>query len=172
MRARVPHWADLAVFPLVLGLSILPLLWFGRNWAVSADPSTYLLLGWNLISGHGYTLLEASYRVRGPFFPGFLGGLMFLFGRDVESLVWTVRLLALANPVLMYLLIKRVSGPMAGLLAASIVALFGQTVTLWQALNIDTFQLTVYLLAVLVLLVAAQRDSVGLSLLSGLLLGA
>ena len=172
IRTRDLRRMDLAVFPLVLALSILPLLWFGRNWTVTGDAPRYLLLGWNLISGGGYTTFGDFYAARGPAFPGLLGGLMYLFGRDVESLAWTVRLLALANPVLMYFLIKRIAGPKAGLLAAAIVASFSWTATFEGAFNIDAVQLTVYLLAVLVLLVGARKDSAGLSLLSGLLLGA
>src|SRR5215211_2883940 len=172
-RLAVPtlRWPDLAVFPLVLALSILPLLWFGRNWIAETDGSRSLLLGWNLISGEGYTLLGDAYTSRGPGFPGLLGGLMLLFGRDVESLAWTARLLTLANPVLMYFLIKRIAGPMAGLLGAAIVTLFGYTATFIEAFNIDAVQLTLYLLVALVLLIGAQKDSVVLWLLSGLLLG-
>src|SRR5215218_449818 len=96
---------------------------------------------------------------------------MLLFGRDVESLAWTARLLTLANPVLMYFLIKRIAGSMAGLLAAAIVTLFGYTATLSEAFNIDAVQLTLYLLAALVLLIGAQKDRAVLWLLSGLLLG-
>src|SRR5829696_1973526 len=121
IRMRTLRWKDLAVFPLVLGLSILPLLWFGRNWEVNVDSSRYLLLGWNLVSGEGYTLFGDAYTLRGPGFPGFLGGLMLLFGRDLESLAWAVRLFALANPVLMYFLIKRIAGAIPGLLAAAMV---------------------------------------------------
>src|SRR5215216_6342344 len=161
LRLAVPtlRWPDLAVFPLVLALSILPLLWFGRNWITETDSSRYLLLGWNLISGEGYTLFGHPYLERGPGFPGLLGGLMLLFGRDVESLAWAVRLLALANPLLMYFLMKRIAGPMTGLLAAAMIALFGLTATLWEAFNLDAVRLTVFLLAVLVLLIGAQRDS-------------
>src|SRR5215218_1060000 len=183
LRLAVPtlRWSDLAVFPVVLALSILPLLWFGRNWIAETDGSRYLLLGWNLISGEGYTLFSYPYLDRGPGgypyldrgpgFPGLLGGLMLLFGRDVESLAWTVRLLTLANPVLMYFLIKRIAGSMAGLLAAAIVTLFGFTATSSEAFSIDAFQLTLYLLVALGLLVGAQKDRAVLWLLSGLLLG-
>src|SRR5215217_6240473 len=172
-RLAVPtlRWPDLAVFPLVLALSILPLLWFGRNWVTATDGSRYLLLGWNLISGEGYTLFGYPYTLRGPGFPGLLGGLMLLFGRDVESLAWTARLLTLANPVLMYFLIKRIAGPMAGLLAAAMVTLFGYTATFIEAFNIDAVQLTLYLLVALGLLIGAQKDRAVLWLLSGLLLG-
>src|SRR5215217_2036996 len=173
-RLAVPtlRWPDLAVFPLVLALSILPLLWFGRNWIAETDGSRSLLLGWNLISGEGYTLLGDAYTLRGPGFPGLLGGLMLLFGRDVESLAWAARLLTLANPVLMYFLIKRIAGPMAGLLAAAMVTLFGYTATFSEAFNIDAVQLTLYLLVALGLLIAVQKDRAVLWLLSGLLLGA
>src|SRR5215213_1792540 len=173
LRLTVPtlRWPDLAVFPLVLALSILPLLWFGRNWIAETDGSRYLLLGWNLISSEGYTLLGDAYTLRGPGFPGLLGGLMLLFGRDVESLAWTARLLTLANPVLIYFLIKRIAGPMAGLLAAAMVTLFGYTATFIEAFNIDAVQLTLYLLVALGLLIGAQKDRAVLWLLSGLLLG-
>src|SRR5919112_1839245 len=173
LRLAVPtlRWPDLAVFPLVLALSILPLLWFGRNWIAETDGSRYLLLGWNLISGEGYTLFGDPYLLRGPGFPGLLGSLMLLFGRDVESLAWTARLLTLANPVLMYFLIKRIAGPMAGLLAAAMVTLFGYTATFIEAYNIDAVELTLYLLVALVSLIGAQKDRAVLWLLSGLLLG-
>src|SRR5215212_4790379 len=173
LRLAVPtlRWPDLAVFALVLALSILPLLWFGRNWTTATDGSRYLLLGWNLISGEGYTLFGDAYTLRGPGFPGLLGGLMLLIGRDVESLAWAARLLTLANPVLMYFLIKRIAGPMAGLLAAALVTLFGYTATFSEAFNIDAVQLTLYLLVALVLLIGAQKDRAVLWLLSGLLLG-
>jgi 4-amino-4-deoxy-L-arabinose transferase-like glycosyltransferase len=110
--------------------------------------------------------------VRGPILPGLLGLLMLVLGREVEGLAWAVRLLALANPLLMYFLIKRIAGSIAGLLAAAMVAVFGYTATLELAFSIDVVQLTVFLLSVLVLLIAAQKNNAGLSLLSGLLLGA
>jgi 4-amino-4-deoxy-L-arabinose transferase-like glycosyltransferase len=153
-------------------LSIPTLLWFARNWRVSPDSSWYLLLGSNLIAGHGYTNLVGGPEIqRGPVFPGLLGLLMLFLGRDVESLAWTVRLLAIVNPLLMYFLIRRISGPVAGLLAAALVTLFGYIAALPISLNIDAVMLTVYLLSFLTLLAAVQKDSALLSLLSGLLLG-
>lgn len=97
---------------------------------------------------------------------------MLVFGRDVDVLAWTMRVLALLNPWLAYFLIKRFSGPVAGLLAAALIALFGYTATLLQAFNLDAVMLTLYLLSVLVLLSAVERGGTPLALLSGLLLGA
>src|SRR5215213_7627276 len=58
-----PRWPELAVFPLVRALYVLPLLWCGWNWPVGTDGSRYLLLTWNLISGEGYTLFGNGTQV-------------------------------------------------------------------------------------------------------------
>jgi 4-amino-4-deoxy-L-arabinose transferase-like glycosyltransferase len=143
-----------------------------HHWTLYVDSAEYLLLGGNLISGQGYTLLGSHpYTDRGPILPGLIGLLTLLFGRDTESLAWGVRLLALANPLLSYFLTKRLSGPLAGLLAAMFVALFSYTATITEAFNIDAVLLTTYLLALLTLLAAVQKDNVSLAALSGLLLG-
>jgi hypothetical protein len=83
-----------------------------------------------------------------------------------------VRLLALLNPLLAYFLAKRLSSPLAGLLAAALITLFGFNVKLTNAFNIDSVLLTCYLLALLALLAAIKRGSAPLAFLSGLLLGA
>lgn len=171
---RPARWIDLAVLPTILALSIPPLVWFGHHWMIFIDSAEYLLLGGNLASGEGYahTGSGAPHTKRGPIFPGLIGTLILVLGRDVESLAWGVRLLALANALLAYLLIKRIAGPASGLLAAALVTLFSYTATITEAFNIDTALLTLYLLALLTLLAAAQKDDrFLLSLLSGVLLG-
>ena len=77
---------------------------------------------------------------------------------------------ALANPLLAYYLVKRISGPVAGLIAAGLVALCGYYVT--NTFSLDAALLTLYLLSLLTLLAAIQRDSSLLAFLSGLFLGA
>lgn len=162
----------LAAVLLVLILSAPQLLWFGYHWTLTIDAGRYLLDGWHLVSGQGYTLLNGTPETkRGPVFPGLLGVLMLFFGRDTESLAWAVRLVALVNPLLAYLLVKRISGPVAGLLAAVLVALFGYTARNPEAFNIDAALLTVYLVTLLVLLAAVRNNSSSLGFVSGLLLG-
>ena len=162
---------DLLALMLVLVLSVPALLWFGRNWRVPSDGAWYLLQAWSLVSGEGLTVLGVPQTVRGPVFPGFLGLAMSFFGRDVGDLAWASRLLALANPVLTYFLVKRISGRACGLVAAALVALLGYTATLDHAFNVDAAMLTPYLLAIVVLLRAVQKGGVAPSLLSGVLLG-
>jgi 4-amino-4-deoxy-L-arabinose transferase-like glycosyltransferase len=159
------------VIPLTVVLSVPSLVWFGHHWTVIGnDAGRYLLAGSQLISGEGREALAGiSHINHGPGFPVLLGSLILLFGRDTEDLVWAVRLLAHANPLLAYLLVKRISSPVAGLIAAALVTLFGYNVK--PTLNIDAVLLTFYLVALLTLLAAIKRNSSLLALLSGFLLG-
>jgi hypothetical protein len=79
--------------------------------------------------------------------------------------------MALLNPLLAYFLVKRISSPAAGLIAAALVTLLGYNIKSPLAVNIDAPLLTFYLLALLALLAAIKRDSSLLAWLSGLLLG-
>jgi len=168
---------DLAVFPLVAILSVAPLSWFGHHpWTVIGyDAPRYLLAGSELVSGGGLDSLADTSNFNGghgPVFPTLIGLLILIFGRDTESLVWAARLMALFNPLLAYFLTKRLSGPLAGLLAAALITLFGFDVKSTFMLNIDAVLLTFYLLALLALFAAVKRaNSSVLALLSGLFLG-
>jgi 4-amino-4-deoxy-L-arabinose transferase-like glycosyltransferase len=165
--------ADLLALLLVVVLSVPPLVWFGYEWLVTQDAGRYLLGGWHLISGQGYTLIGGTPEIkRGPVFPGLLGIFMAFFGRNTESLAWCVRLLALVNPLLAYFLVKRMYSPVAGLIAAVFVTLLSYTATNPEAFNIDAVLLTMNLLTLLTLMAAIQRSTFSLALLSGLLLGA
>ena len=162
----------MVVIPLIAILSVPPLVWFEHNWTVVGnDASRYLLAGSQLVLGQGLAYLnDGSHINHGPGFPALIGTLILLFGRDTEALAWAVRLIALANPLLAYYLVKRISGPVAGLIAAGLVALCGYYVT--NTFSLDAALLTLYLLSLLTLLAAIQRDSSLLALLSGLFLGA
>jgi 4-amino-4-deoxy-L-arabinose transferase-like glycosyltransferase len=166
-------WAGLVVIPLIVVLSVPPLVWFAHHWTVLGnDSARYLLAGSQLISGQGLTDLNSSVNINGghgPVFPALIGFLILVFGRDTEDLAWAVRLIALVNPLLAYFLAKRISSPLAGLIAAALVTLFGYYVK--NTFSLDAVVLTFYLLALLTLLAAIKRNSSLLALLSGVLLG-
>jgi 4-amino-4-deoxy-L-arabinose transferase-like glycosyltransferase len=152
-------------------LSVPPLVWFAHDWTVGKDAARYLFAGSELVLGNG---LQTSDGLpfnggHGPVFPALIGSLILVFGRDIETLAWALRLLALLNPLLAYLLVRRISGQPAGLIAAALVTLFG---TMSLAINIDAVLLTFYLLALLSLLAAMDRGGTALAVLSGVLLGA
>jgi 4-amino-4-deoxy-L-arabinose transferase-like glycosyltransferase len=163
------------VVPLTLVLSVPALLWFADHWTVFGDDSgRYLLAASQLISGQALEDLNSISGFNGghgPVFPALIGALIAVFGRDTAELVWTVRLMALLNPLLAYLLAKQLSSPAGGLVAAALVALLGYSAMSKLALNIDALLLMFYLLALLTLLAAIRSNSSLLALLSGVLLG-
>ena len=166
-------WVGFAIVLLMLLFSVPSLVWFGRHWTIYVDSAEYLLLGENLMSGQGYVRLGGEpYIDRGPVLPALIGFLTLFFGHDTESLAWGIRLLAVANSLLSYLLVRRLSGPLAGLLAAMFVSLFSFTATITEAFNIDAVLLTTYLLTLVILLAAVQGGGRVPALVSGLLLGA
>ncbi|MDQ3930506.1 MAG: glycosyltransferase family 39 protein [Chloroflexota bacterium] len=161
------------VVPLVAVFSGPTLIWFAHHWTVThTDAPRYLLAASGLVTGGGITDLNGlPYNGgHGPGFPALIGFLILLFGHNAEALVWAVRLLALVNPLLAYFLVKRLSSPPAGLIAAALVSLFGFGVK--TTLSIDAALLTFYLSALLALVAAIKRGSSVLALLSGVLLGA
>ena len=158
------------VIPFIGILSIPSLVWFSNNWTVIGnDAGRYMLASMYLFSGRDFVTLSGNH---GPVLPGLIGLLTFLFGRDTEVLAMAVRVLTLLNPLLAYFLVKKLSGPLAGLISAALVALLGYNLTASSAFNIDGVLLTVYLLALLALTAAVQRDSSSMAFLSGLILGA
>jgi hypothetical protein len=168
-------WVDLVVTPLVAVLSVPPLIWFSHHWTISGnDTARYLLAGSQLVSGGAVENLSTISEYNGghgPGLPALVGFLILLFGRDTVALVWALRLLALLNPLLAYLLVKRISIPVAGLIAAALVSLLAYNVESTVAINIDALLLTFYLLSLLTLLEAIKRGGSPLALLSGVLLG-
>jgi 4-amino-4-deoxy-L-arabinose transferase-like glycosyltransferase len=182
LQSRVPGagfsrfgWADLVVVPLIAVLSLPPLLWFGHHWTISGnDTARYLLAGSQLVSGGGLgepnTISEYN-GGHGPVLPVLIGSLILLFGRDTEALVWALRLISLLNPLLAYFPTKRISTPVAGLIAAALVSLLAVDVRSAVAINIDGLMLTFFLLSLLALLEAIERGGFTLATLSGVLLG-
>jgi 4-amino-4-deoxy-L-arabinose transferase-like glycosyltransferase len=166
---------DLLVVPLLAVLSLPPLLWFGHHWTVYGnDTGRYLLAGLQFITGETLEDLNTISEYNGghpPGLPVLVGSLILLFGRDTVAIVWALRLISLLNPLLAYFLVKRISTPVAGLIAAALVSLLAFNVKSPVAINIDAMQLTFYLLSLLALLRAIKSGGTLLALLSGVLLG-
>jgi 4-amino-4-deoxy-L-arabinose transferase-like glycosyltransferase len=167
-----PGWADLVVVPLVVVLGIPGLIFFGQNWTVVevGDSARYLQAGSQFISGQsfqGLSRLSEYNGGHGPALPALLGFLILFLGHDPESLAWATRLMALLIPLLAYLLVKRISGPVAGLVAAALVSLFGFTADSVIAISIDPLTLMFYLLSLVCLMAAMASNRPSSALLSG-----
>ena len=175
MTGKAPFslgWADLVVVPLIAVLSVPGLIFFGRNWTVVdvGDSARYLLAGSQFISGQsfeGLAQLSEYNGGHGPGLPALLGFLVLFFGHDPESLAWATRLMTLLIPLLAYLLVKRLSSPVAGLIAAALVSLLGFTADSVIAISIDPLMLTFYLLSLLSLMAAIEGNRPPSALLSG-----
>jgi hypothetical protein len=163
------------VVPLILVLSVPPLLWFWHHWTINGnDTARYLLAGSQLVSGGALENLDTISEYNGghgPGLPVLIGALILLFGRDTEALVWALRLISLLNPLLAYFLVKRISSPVAGLIAAALVSLLAFNVGSTVAINIDGLMLTFFLLSLLTLIVAIDGGGFLLAFVSGVLLG-
>ena len=164
------------VSPLILVLSVPPLLWFAHHWTINGnDTARYLLAGSQLVSGGALENLDTISEYNGghgPGLPAIIGTFILLFGRDTEVLVWALRLISLLDPLLAYFLVKRISSPVAGLIAAALVSLLAFNVGSTVAINIDGLLLTFFLLSLLTLLAAIERNGSLLAPVSGVLLGA
>jgi len=162
------HWADLAVGPLVLAIFGASLLWFARNHRVFVDDGLYLLEGLNLLEGRGVSIFgDQQETIRGPVFPFMVGIVSLVFDRDVGAIGMVLRALAVVNPILLYLLIRRLAGPVAGLLAAALGAAFSYTAVLTQTLNVDAVMAGLLLAAILLLVVSIDRRDLRLAAASG-----
>ena len=103
-------------------LSVPSLVQFGSHWTVAKDAIRYLYAGSELALGRG---LHTTHGLpfnggHGPGLPALICALILIFGRDIAAIVWAVRLLALLNALLAYFLVKRMSGPLAGLIAEAL----------------------------------------------------
>ena len=160
------------VVPLIAVLSVPGLIFFGRNWTVVdvGDSARYLLAGSQFISGQsleGLSRLSEYNGGHGPGFPVLVGIFILVFGHDPESLAWATHLLSLLNPLLAYFMVKRISNPVAGLIAAALVSLFSFTVDSVIAISIDPLMLTFYLLSLLSLMAAVSNNRPSSAFLSG-----
>ena len=158
--------------PLVVVLGVPGLIFFGQNWTVVdvGDSARYLQAGSQFISGQSFSGLSRLSEYNGghgPSLPVLIGFLILFLGHDPESLAWATRLMALLIPLLAYLLVKRISGPVAGLVAAALVSLFGYTADSVIAISIDPLMLIFYLLSLVSLMAAMANNRPSPALLSG-----
>src|SRR4051812_50110668 len=109
LKSRLPGaggspfgWAELAVVPLILILSVPPLLWFGHHWVVSGnDTARYLLAGSQLITGGASENLDTISEFNGghgPGFPSLFAFLIPIFRRGTGTFVLGFRPVSLLNP--------------------------------------------------------------------------
>jgi len=156
---------------IILGASILPLYWFSKYMIIRPDSAWYLLQGFNLLSGRGYTVFDQlPMPLRGPVLPFVVGTLSMLLGNDPMQVAWGMKLLSLANPLIIFLITSRLSGYWAGCLAALLWSFLGISGHLEHAFTVDSLLLTFVLLQLAIILSDVESPRAWKPIVSGLLL--
>src|SRR3990170_6562014 len=130
----------LAVALFVVALST-PLLFISRPAALTSDESLYLAEGLNIAQGKGLTYPWGDLiNHRGPLLPAVLAADFKVLGTSLGSAYLVPKVVALVNALLLFLLGRRLFGPLAGGIAAVLAAgssyLNGAATTLY----VDAFQ--------------------------------
>lgn len=127
-RSRVARFessrrADLGLLLAVGAVGLVGRLIFAPSAPIflEGDSQSYLLPGWELANGSGFS---PELR-RAPFYPLFIATVLRLLGPNLELLAMVQHALGLATALLACLLGQRIFGRLAGLLAGLAVALSG-----------------------------------------------
>jgi hypothetical protein len=135
---------------------------------LEGDSQSYLLPGWELVHGHGFS---PELR-RAPIYPLFVGVGLQVLGNDLQRLALVQQLLGLVSALLAYALGKRLFGTAAGVLAGLFVALSGPLLIYERYLMTETLFGFVLTLAACLAVAALDRPSVFRVLPLGVTLGA
>lgn len=167
-----PHWRQaLAVersgaFPvaaLILTAAILAaalLLAFARPAPLTSDESLYLSEAFNIAQGKGLTYPSGDPIVhRPPLFPALLAAAVKV-GGSWDAAYWVSKVIALANLGLLFLLARRISGDLAGIVAAVFAAASAFLNWLGTTLFLDGTE-SLFMLLSLLLLLHAFEDAGG-----------
>ncbi len=156
---------------IILGVSILPLYWFSKYMIIRPDSAWYLLQGFNLLSGRGYTVFDQlPMPLRGPVLPLVVGTLSMILGNDPVSIAWSMKVLSLANPLLIFLITRRLSDYWAGCVAALLWSFFSIEGHLEHAFTVDSLLLTFVLLQLAIILSDVDSPRAWKPVVSGILL--
>jgi len=161
----------LVVVVLAIPILTLPLGSFG------SDMSGYLVMGKRLAAGEQYIPPATSmYRwlaeTRSPMFSGLFGLSFILWGPSPSSALLVAKFAAFGNAILVYLLVRKTHGIKSGIAAVSLMVtstfvIIAQPVHLY----IDQTMCFFMLLSLYSMILALDRNSFVLSMLSGLSLG-
>jgi 4-amino-4-deoxy-L-arabinose transferase-like glycosyltransferase len=157
----------------LLLLFLLGLIIFSTHQiVVLTDMSKYMVNGLNIINGNGYRSSDGSYVLsRGPLFPYMIAISFWLFGPSPWSAFWIVRLFCILNPLMIYLLGKRLYNRWVAL-AAALMTLTSYTVNFRSYTHIDVIWPFFILLAMYLFWDGLEREKYRYFLLSGISLAA
>jgi len=150
----------------VAGLNTSPSVYYG------ADDGDYDAIGWNLVSGKGYSITPGELTAdRTPWYPLFLSALYKIFGRSYPAVRIVQSLLGALSCLLIYIIAKRVFGHGTALLAAAIYCVYPFAVYYTELVYTETLFISLLLLFALCMMKIKSQANSLYFLFCGLLLG-
>ncbi|GAB4192603.1 MAG: tetratricopeptide repeat protein [Roseiflexaceae bacterium] len=159
---------------LLLALALRLALWSQPLHQPANDEIEYVTVARDLLAGRGWQLYERFEWLRGPGYPLFLAGSLWLAGGDLHRAALPGLLLSVANVYLCYRLGRRLADRRAALLAALLAAVLWTNATfasLYMAETLWVFLFSGGLLALLGVADAPPHRLWARVALAGLLLG-
>lgn len=172
-RAWWSRWRDLlAVLGVALVARVVYWVLVTPNYTPESDAAQYVDLARNIAAGRGYAMLFPQLEVhatafRPPGYPYLLAGVFKIFGVNIAAGRVLSLVCGLVAIALVYLLVRRISTPVAALVAGGVMALYPPLLANDTVLLTESVSLA--LLAGLLLALAARRWPVA-AVLCGLLI--
>lgn len=139
---------------------------------LTSDESLYASEGLNLSSGRGLTYTTgAPVTHRPPLYPALLAATFEVAGPSLDAATWVGRVATAVNALLVLLLARRLGGPLAGFVAAAVVASSAYLNGLAATLFVDPVECTFILASVYLLVHARVPRSSWTSFAAGCALG-
>lgn len=160
---KIPLW----VIPLVIGT----ITFLNTDIRVASDMGWYMNSALNLSSGRGYVDMDHSPIIhRGPSFPLMIALAFQVLGVSIPSAFWVVRIFAILNPVLAFLIGRRFYNSWVGLVG-SLLILTSYSVNYWSYRHLDHVWPFFVLLAILLIDLAFEKRRLLWAILAGASMG-
>ena len=138
---------------------------------VFADMGEYMIYALNIFTQKGYTDINGNLvLIRGPVFPLMLAISYWLQGVSPWSALWVVRFFCILNPIIIYMIGKRMFGKLVGYTAA-LLMLTSYSINYWSYSHIDAVWPFFSLLYILALYNFFETLQVRYSVVAGIMLG-
>jgi 4-amino-4-deoxy-L-arabinose transferase-like glycosyltransferase len=131
------------------------------------DSLSYVQPAWELLHGQGFFPLFK----RPPLYPLFVTAVLGVFGEDPQAIALVQHVLGLANVVIAFLAARLIGGRVAAVVASLLTALSATLIVTEHYLMSELLFSVLLCGALLLFLLAQQRDRRGLFLLTGACLG-
>lgn len=157
---RIPLW----IYLLLIGF----ITFYTYDIFIAADMAKYMTYALNILLKKGYIDLNGELTLsRGPIFPIMISWFYRLLGVSPWSAFWVVRIFCIFNPVVIYLLGKKLFGKKVGLISALLI-LTSYSVNYWSYRHLDAVWPFFIFMAILILIRGFELERNIYFILSGL----